>query len=128
MNSSAGAAVLAIVAVLGTLWGGAAPAGPVSPARMIVLGVDGLDPKLMAELLTRGDLPNIRRLIAEGWLVDIGLPETSSPSDAPHSIVRWRGEPEAQPAGLRWALEAVGTRMLLPAASWIGSRLAQRSN
>jgi hypothetical protein len=72
----------------------------------------------------------LRRLIAEGWLVDVGLSampsERPSERGAPHSIVRWRGEAEAQPAGLRWALEAFGARMLSPAASWIGSRLAAR--
>jgi hypothetical protein len=41
-------------------------------------------------------------------------------------MVRWRGE-AAQPAGLRWALEAIGTKVLLPAASWINSRLARDS-
>jgi hypothetical protein len=64
------------------------------------------------------------RLIAEGWLVDTGLP-LHSPSSPAQSMVRWRGEP-AQPAGLRWALEAVGAKVLLPAASWINSRLAAR--
>jgi hypothetical protein len=65
------------------------------------------------------------RLIAEGWLVDLGLP-AHSPSSPAQSMVRWRGEP-AQPAGLRWALEAIGTKVLLPAASWINSRLARDS-
>lgn len=68
----------------------------------------------------------VRRLIAEGWLVDMGLAPAAAESSRPHGIVRWRGEPEAQSAGLRWALEALGARMLLPAASWIGSRLAAR--
>jgi transposase-like protein len=64
------------------------------------------------------------RLIADGWLVDTGLP-AHSPSSPAQSMVRWRGE-QAQPAGLRWALEAIGTKVLQPAASWINSRLAAR--
>ena len=64
------------------------------------------------------------RLIAEGWLVDTGLP-LHSPSSPAQSMVRWRREP-AQPAGLRWALEAIGAKVLQPAASWINSRLATR--
>jgi hypothetical protein len=68
----------------------------------------------------------LRRLIAEGWLVDMGLSAEASESAPRQSIVRWRGEPAPQPAGLRWALTAFGARMLSPAASWIGSRLAAR--
>ncbi|HEU4581482.1 MAG TPA: DUF4388 domain-containing protein [Polyangiaceae bacterium] len=69
------------------------------------------------------------RLIAEGWLVDLGLPAgalSQAPASPMHSMVRWRAE-AAQPAGLRWALEAIGTKVLLPAASWINSRLARDS-
>jgi predicted AlkP superfamily phosphohydrolase/phosphomutase len=50
---------------------------------MIVLGVDGLDPRLLADFMTRGDLPNIRRLIAQGGMRPLA---TSNP---PQSPVAW---------------------------------------
>ena len=64
------------------------------------------------------------RLIEEGWLVDAGLPPLVSEEPAPgQALVPWRPEPSTR---LRSALGAVGARVLLPAASWLGARLAAR--
>jgi predicted AlkP superfamily phosphohydrolase/phosphomutase len=61
---------------------------PVVPAasgggRMIVLGVDGMDPELLNELLAEGELPNVQRLIDAGGFRVLG---TSNP---PQSPVAW---------------------------------------
>ena len=61
---------------------------PVPPAttgseRMIVLGVDGMDPELLNELLAQGELPHVRRLIDAGGFRVLG---TSNP---PQSPVAW---------------------------------------
>lgn len=65
---------------------------PVAPAasgdgngngRMIVLGVDGMDPELTQEMLAQGELPNIQRLIDAGGFRVLG---TSNP---PQSPVAW---------------------------------------
>src|SRR5206468_10910921 len=34
--------------------------------RVLILGVDGLDPKLLQQFMDAGELPNFRQLIAEG--------------------------------------------------------------
>ena len=52
-------------------------------AQMIVLGVDGMDPELLNELLARGELPNVQRLIDAGGFRVLG---TSNP---PQSPVAW---------------------------------------
>lgn len=63
------------------------------------------------------------RLIEEQWLVDLGLPALTSEEPAlDQALVPWRPEPTR----LRSALRDVGTRVLLPAASWLGARLAAR--
>jgi len=65
------------------------------------------------------------RLVDEEWLVDAGLPAlVSEEPDAGQFLVPWR--PEPPPTRLRSALRDVGARVLLPAASWLGARLAAR--
>jgi predicted AlkP superfamily phosphohydrolase/phosphomutase len=83
LNRSGSLALLALCALSGLLWAGYAPAASTGPAQMIVLGVDGLDPRLLADFMTRGDLPNIRRLIAQGGMRPLA---TSNP---PQSPVAW---------------------------------------
>jgi predicted AlkP superfamily phosphohydrolase/phosphomutase len=50
---------------------------------MIVLGVDGMDPKLLREMMDAGKAPNLARLAKEGGFVPLG---TSNP---PQSPVAW---------------------------------------
>lgn len=56
---------------------------PAAPTKMIILGVDGLDPKLLSELMAAGRTPNLARLAASGGFVPLG---TSTP---PQSPVAW---------------------------------------
>jgi len=51
--------------------------------RMIVLGVDGMDPKLLARYIAEGDVPNLGKLAEQGGLVPLG---TTIP---PQSPVAW---------------------------------------
>ena len=59
--------------------GGSAPDGP----RVVVLGIDGLDPVMLAERIERGLCPNLGKLVAEGTFSPLG---TSWP---PQSPVAW---------------------------------------
>jgi len=74
------AVLLAILAALGCCYAQIADG---APARMIVLGVDGMDPDLLRELLDDGDLPNLKALIEMGGFKPLG---TSNP---PQSPVAW---------------------------------------
>jgi predicted AlkP superfamily phosphohydrolase/phosphomutase len=60
-----------------------AGAGAIAPARMVILGVDGMDPKVLAEFMRQGLTPNLSRLAATGGFVNLG---TSTP---PQSPVAW---------------------------------------
>ena len=51
--------------------------------QVIMLGFDGLDPKLCRRLLDEGRMPNFARLAAQGSFLPLG---TSTP---PHSPVAW---------------------------------------
>ena len=51
--------------------------------RVIVLGIDGMDPKLLSNFMARGVMPNFSRLAAEGSFVEL---TTSIP---PQSPVAW---------------------------------------
>ncbi len=51
--------------------------------RMIVLGIDGMDPKLVQQFVAQGRLPNCRRLIERGTFRPL---QTSNP---PQSPVAW---------------------------------------
>jgi predicted AlkP superfamily phosphohydrolase/phosphomutase len=51
--------------------------------RVIVLGMDGLDPKILESMMRRGELPHFSRLAAEGFYSRLG---TSMP---PQSPVAW---------------------------------------
>lgn len=54
-----------------------------SPKRVLVLGIDGMDPKLLAHLIAEGRMPNFSDLGASGAFVPL---ETSAP---PQSPVAW---------------------------------------
>ncbi len=51
--------------------------------KMIVIGLDGVDPKIMQEMMDDGLMPNMKKLIAEGDFKNLG---TSIP---PQSPVAW---------------------------------------
>ncbi|MGH9339931.1 MAG: alkaline phosphatase family protein [Acidobacteriota bacterium] len=71
--------LLALVAVVITM------RPPVSTAakKMIILGIDGLDPRLLQEFVDQGHLPHFRKLITEG---DFSALQTTMP---PLSPVAW---------------------------------------
>jgi predicted AlkP superfamily phosphohydrolase/phosphomutase len=54
-----------------------------SSKKVIVLGIDGMDPKLLLKLMTEGKMPNFARLAEEGSFTPLG---TSVP---PQSPVAW---------------------------------------
>jgi predicted AlkP superfamily phosphohydrolase/phosphomutase len=60
---------------------GTASAAP--PARMVILGIDGMDPKLLEEYMRQGLLPNLSRLASSGGFMPLA---TSVP---PQSPVAW---------------------------------------
>jgi predicted AlkP superfamily phosphohydrolase/phosphomutase len=60
-----------------------AAAGANAPARMVILGVDGMDPKLLQQYMQEGVVPNLSRLASTGGFMPL---ETSNP---PQSPVAW---------------------------------------
>ena len=54
------------IAILAALFAVVGPVGAESAHKVLVLGVDGLDPKLLQSYVDQGKLPNFKRLIAEG--------------------------------------------------------------
>jgi len=69
----------AVLGLLAACGGGT----PESDTRVVVFGVDGLDPEMLQERIDRGELPNFARLVEEGALHALG---TSWP---PQSPVAW---------------------------------------
>ncbi len=51
--------------------------------RMIILGVDGMDPVMLAQFMRDGDTPNLKKLAEQGGFMPLG---TSTP---PQSPVAW---------------------------------------
>lgn len=54
-----------------------------TPLKVLVLGMDGLDPKLLSRLIQKGSLPHFKRIIAQGGFSPLA---TSIP---PQSPVAW---------------------------------------
>jgi predicted AlkP superfamily phosphohydrolase/phosphomutase len=73
--------VLALIAAV--LYACSASAGANGPARMVILGVDGMDPKLLAQYMQEGVVPNLTRLASTGGFMPL---QTSNP---PQSPVAW---------------------------------------
>lgn len=73
----------AVVALIGAATVAACGGGNVSGKRVIVLGMDGLDHRLVAELMAAGRLPNFKRLSDSGGFTPL---ETAA---APQSPVAW---------------------------------------
>ena len=73
--------VLALLAAVFYACG--ASAGANAPSRMVILGVDGMDPKLLAQYMEEGVVPNLSRLASTGGFMPLG---TSIP---PQSPVAW---------------------------------------
>jgi predicted AlkP superfamily phosphohydrolase/phosphomutase len=72
--------ILTTLALLLAAGSAAAAGGP----RVLVLGFDGMDPRILAELRAQGDMPNVDRMLARGGqLRELG---TSIP---PQSPVAW---------------------------------------
>ncbi len=78
------AAVFMIAAALGCRSGDSPEAGAASgEKKVIVIGFDGMDPKILSRLMEEGKLPNFKKLTEEGDFKELG---TSMP---PQSPVAW---------------------------------------
>lgn len=55
-------------------WGASSLLADRDHPRMIVLGMDGLDPDIVREMMQRGELPNFARLVERGGLYDMRVP------------------------------------------------------
>ena len=78
--------MLAIVVILLVILGVPFPSfgeGSESKARMIIMGIDGMDPVMLQELMDEGRTPNLARLRSLGGFIPLG---TSIP---PQSPVAW---------------------------------------
>src|SRR4029453_16749070 len=73
--------VLALLAAV--IYTCSASAGANGPARMVILGVDGMDPKLLGRYRQEGVVPNLSRLASTGGFMPL---QTSNP---PQSPVAW---------------------------------------
>lgn len=83
LKGAAATAGLAGLAAGGYWYGGVRRASKSPGKKVIVIGIDGLDPRLCAALLQQGLLPNLARLRAAGGFSSLG---TSIP---PQSPVAW---------------------------------------
>src|SRR5689334_8930272 len=45
--------------------------------KLVILGFDGMDPDLVREFMAQGQLPNMKRLMDEGGLYDLGTTVSS---------------------------------------------------
>jgi predicted AlkP superfamily phosphohydrolase/phosphomutase len=81
--------LVGVAALLGAIWLAAPGCSRSSDAdvardrRVLILGVDGVDPRLLADLMSAGRVPNLSRLAGEGCFKVLG---TSAP---PQSPVAW---------------------------------------
>jgi len=75
--------VLVLAAGTAFYWSQAGALPDARPERLLVLGLDGMDPDLLKELMDAGKLPNFSRLAAEGTFSAL---QTSMP---PQSPVAW---------------------------------------
>lgn len=80
MRRVSGAAALALLCILGSCGDGGKPA---DAPRLIVLGIDAMDPDIVQMLLDAGRMPNIKALAERGGLTTL---DTSMP---PQSPVAW---------------------------------------
>lgn len=94
------------------------------PGRVVMLGFDGMEPKIVREMLERGELPNLDRLRQSGAFAELA---TTAP---PQSPVAWNSFATCvnpgghnifdfirrNPAGAAGPLPLVGTGKLEPAA------------
>ncbi len=84
MTSKVAMAMQGVVALLAAVFSACdASAGANTPARMVILGVDGMDPKLLAQYMQEGVVPNLSKLASSGGFMPL---ETSNP---PQSPVAW---------------------------------------
>jgi predicted AlkP superfamily phosphohydrolase/phosphomutase len=81
-HAAAGAAAVGLGAI-GVWLGSARRASRSAGKKVIIIGVDGMDPRLAEEMMAAGELPNLARLRAAGGFSSLG---TSIP---PQSPVAW---------------------------------------
>ena len=73
----------ALILFAASLFGPGLFAAEAPPARLVILGVDGMDPKFLQEFMRDGLAPNLSRLASMGGFIPLG---TSTP---PQSPVAW---------------------------------------
>ncbi|MFB6347006.1 MAG: alkaline phosphatase family protein, partial [bacterium] len=66
--------LLVVLAVGGSGWWISSLLSEKNHPRMIVLGMDGLDPDIVRNMMDRGELPNFQRLAERGGLYDLRVP------------------------------------------------------
>ncbi|TAK15108.1 MAG: hypothetical protein EPO35_08365 [Acidobacteria bacterium] len=62
---------MALAAALAACGGNKVPAHTGKP-KLVILGFDGMDPDLVREFMAQGQLPNMKRLMEQGGLYDLG--------------------------------------------------------
>src|SRR5262245_54478222 len=82
-RAALGTAGVAALAAGGYWVGGGLRGSRSRGTKVIVIGVDGMDPRLCAEMMARGELPNFQKLREQGAFSELG---TSTP---PQSPVAW---------------------------------------
>jgi predicted AlkP superfamily phosphohydrolase/phosphomutase len=83
LQGAAATAGIASLASGGCWWGGAPRASKAVGKKVIIIGIDGMDPRLCDQMMQQGLLPNLARLTAAGGFCPLG---TSIP---PQSPVAW---------------------------------------
>lgn len=68
MKRLLGVAALAVAVACG----GGKPAAHTGKPKLVILGFDGMDPDLVREFMAQGQLPNMKRLMEQGGLYDLG--------------------------------------------------------
>ena len=82
-------------------FGGESMRSPTSD-RVLLLGLDGVDPKMMRELVDQGVLPNFARLIEQGTLTPLAVP------NPPESPVVWASLATGQNPGKHGVYDFIG--------------------
>ncbi len=109
----AAAAVVVVVALLGGASGGAFLAAPAlfssgdetmasTSERVLLLGLDGVDPKMVRALVDKGLLPNFARLADDGALEPLAVP------NPPESPVVWASLATGQNPGKHGVFDFIG--------------------
>jgi predicted AlkP superfamily phosphohydrolase/phosphomutase len=115
-----GAAVV-VAALVGGCGGGERAGGPPPAKRLVILGFDGVDPKMLSRWMGEGKLPNLRALAERG---DFRPLRSTNP---PQSPVAWNSFATGMPPGKHGVFDFVerDPKTYLPDVGTNGVRLPQ---